>query len=323
MSVSQMRILGIDVAKAKLDIALLLPDGKFRSEVVANTPEGFEKLAAWLERNGAAQVHACMEATGIYWEAAAAFLAERGHAVSVVNPAQIKAFGSAALSRTKTDKKDARLIARFCAERRPPRWEPPPSETAELRALVTRRDALERMRTQEKNRLHVSCGQVRSGIEAHIAFLEKAVQDIDSEIQKKIDGGQDLKKQRELLDSVPGLGVKTIPVLLSFFSGKRFSSPRQAAAYAGLDPRQHESGSSVRRKPRISKMGHSFLRKALYMPAMVAVSRTNWGKAFRARLAANGKPPMVIICAMMRKLVHVAVGILKSGKMFDPALHGA
>ncbi len=85
MSVGQMRILGIDVAKAKLDVALLLPDGKFRSEVVPNTPEGFEKLAA------------CMEATGIYWESAAAFLAEKGHAVSVVNPAQISAFGSAAL----------------------------------------------------------------------------------------------------------------------------------------------------------------------------------------------------------------------------------
>ena len=105
MSVSQMRILGIDVAKAKLDIALLLPDGKFRSEVIPNTPEGFEKMAVWLERNDAVQVHACMEATGIYWEAAAAFLAKKGHAVSVVNPAQISAFGSAALSRTKLIKK--------------------------------------------------------------------------------------------------------------------------------------------------------------------------------------------------------------------------
>jgi len=323
MSVGQMHILGIDVAKLKLDVALLLPDGKFRSEVIPNTAEGFEKLAAWLERHDAAQVHACMEATGIYWEAAAAFLAEQGHAVSVVNPAQISAFGSAALSRTKTDRKDARLIARFCAERRPSLWDPPPPELAELRALVTRRDALERMRTQEMNRLHVSCPEVRTGIERHLAFLEREINDIDSEIQQKTDGDTRLKKQRELLDSVPGLGVKTIPVLLSFFSGKRFASSRQAAAYAGLDPRQHESGSSVRRKPRISKMGHSFLRKALYMPAMVAVTRTEWGKAFKARLSANGKPPMVIICAMMRKLVHVAVGILKSGKMFDPAMHGA
>jgi len=323
MSVNQMRILGIDVAKAKLDLALLLPDGKFRSEVIPNTAEGFEKLAAWLKRNGVAQVHACMEATGIYWETAAAFLAEKGHAVSVVNPAQISAFGSAALSRTKTDRKDARLIARFCAERKPPLWEPLSPELAELRALVTRRDALERMRTQEINRLHVSRAEVQQSVERHLSYLEREIKDIDAEIRQKTDGDAHLSKQRELLDSIPGLGVKTIPVLLSFFSGKRFRSSRQAAAYAGLDPRQHESGSSVRRKPRISKMGHSFLRKALYMPAMVAVNRTEWGRAFKARLAASGKPPMVIICAMMRKLVHVAVGVLKSEKMFDPALHGA
>ncbi len=322
MSVSQMRILGIDVAKAKLDIALLLPDGKFRSEVIPNTPEGFEKLAVWLERNDAAQVHACMEATGIYWEAAAAFLAEKGHAVSVVNPAQIKAFGSAALSRAKTDKKDARLVARFCAGQQPPLREPPAPVPAELRALVMRRDALERMRTQEMNRLHTARAEIRRSAEAHLAFLEQAVKDIDLEIQRKTDGDPDLKKQRELLDSVPGLGVKTISVLLYFFSGKRFSNPRQAAAYAGLDPRRHESGGSVRRKPRISKMGHAFLRKTLCMPAMVAVSRTSWGKAFKARLAAKEKPPMVIICAMMRKLMHVAIGVLKSGEMFDPALHG-
>ncbi len=214
-------ILGIDIAKARLDIALLLPDGKFRSEVVASTPEGFEKLAARLNRNGSAQVHACMEATGIYWE----------------------------------------------------------------------------MRRQEMNRLHISPGQVRSGVvEEHIAFLEKAIQDIDSEIQRETDGHADLKKQRELLNSVPGLGVKTIPVLLSsFFSGKRFNNPCQAAAYAGLDRRRHESGGSVRRKPRISKMGHAFLRKILYMPAMVAVSRT------------ESRP----WASYAQSFVHVAVGILK------------
>jgi len=317
-------ILGVDVSKAKLDIALRLPNGKFRSKVFSNTPEGFEVLSAWLKRHGAETVHACMEATGVYWEAVAEFLTETGHAVSVINPAQISAFGSAALSRVKTDRTDARLIAQFCVERNPPLWEAPPPEISELRALVTRRDALERMRTQEMNRLHVARDQVRAGIKEHLIFLEKAVKDIDAEIQRKIDEDPKLKKQRELLDSVPGLGVKTVPLLLSFFGGpQRFSNTRQAAAYAGLDPRQHQSGSSIRKKPRISKMGHSLLRKALYMPAMVTVNRTEWGKAFKARLADAGKAPKVIICAMMRKLVHVAVGILNSEKMFNPSLHGA
>jgi transposase len=160
-------ILGIDVAKAKLDIALMLPNEKFRSKVVPNTPEGFAVLAAWLGQHGAGIAHVCMEAAGIYWESAAEFLTEAGHAVSVVNPAQISAFGSAVLNRTQTDKKDARLIARFCAERRPQLWEQPPPELKELRSVVIRRDALERMRTQEMNRLR----DARSGIRVSISRI--------------------------------------------------------------------------------------------------------------------------------------------------------
>ena len=103
----------------------------------------------------------------------------------------------------------------------------------------------------------------------------------------------------------------------------RFVNARQAAAFAGLDPRQHESGSSVKGKLRMSKIGHAFLRKALYMPAMVTLYKTDWGRRFRERLAAAGKPPKLIIGAMMRKLVHVAFGVLKSGTSFNPALQNA
>ena len=139
-----------------------------------------------------------------------------------------------------------------------------------------------------------------------------------------IDDDPDLKIQQRLLASVSGLGDKTIPVLLSFYGGPgRFDHARQAAAFAGLDPRQHESGSSVRGKPRLSKVGHAGLRKALYMPAMVTLHKTAWGRAFRDRLTAAGKAPMVIIGAMMRKRVHVAFGVLKSGQPFNPSLHGA
>jgi transposase len=317
-------ILGIDVAKAKLDIALRRPNGKFRSKVVSNTPDGFKKLSEWLRKQGADSVHACMEATGIYHESVAEFLADTGHTVSVVNPARIKAFGAASMSRTKTDKKDARLIAQFCAEKRPSAWEPPSETLRELRALVARRDALEVMRIQERNRKHVARAAVLEGIEKHLEYLEDEIEHIDSEIKRKIDDDPDLKKQRKLLDGIPGLGPKTIPVLLSFFGGVlRFDNARQAAAYAGLDPKQHQSGTSINLKTRISKMGHVLLRKALYMPAMVSVNRTDWGRAFKARLSANGKAPKVIICAMMRKLVHVAFGVLRSGEPFNAMLHNA
>lgn len=315
-------ILGIDVAKAKLDVALQLVDGKIRSKVVDNTPQGFAVLSTWLNKHGVTDLHVCMEATGIYWEAVAEFLADAGHTVSIVNPAQIKAFGAAELVRTKTDRVDARLIARFCVAQRPEPWQAPSPAIRELRALVARRDALNAMRTQESNRLLVAREAVRAGIETHLAYLEKAIAEIDAALRQKIDDDPGLKEQRALLDSVPGLGDKTIPVLLSYYGGApRFDNAREAVAFAGLDPRQHESGSSVRGKPRLSKVGHAPLRRALYIPAMVATTRTVWGRAFRDRLTAAGKPPMLILGAMMRKLVHVAFGVLKSGKPFNPALH--
>jgi transposase len=314
--------LGIDVAKAKLDVALRLPDGKIRSKVIENTPEGFNVLSDWLAKHDVDILHVCMEATGIYWEAVADFLTDAGHTVSVVNPSQIKAFGAAGLVRTKTDKVDALLIAEFCVSQHPEPWQAPPPAIRELRALVARRNALDAMRTQERNRLLVARESIRSGIEAHIEHLEQAIAKIEAAIRQKIDDDPTLTHQHALLDSIPGLGEKTIPVLLSYYGGPlRFEQAKQAAAFAGLDPRQHESGSSVRGKPRLSKVGHAFLRKALYMPAMVATTRTAWGRAFRDRLAAAGKQPMIILGAMMRKLVHVAFGVLKSGQPFNPALH--
>ncbi len=315
-------ILGIDVAKAKLDVALRLATGKLRNKVIDNTPSGFAVLSVWLAKQGVTELHVCLEATGIYWEAVAEFLADAGHTVSVVNPAQIKAFGAAELVRTKTDRVDAQLIARFCVSQNPAPWQAPSLVIRELRALVARRDALNAMRTQEKNRLLVARDIVRPGIETHLTALEKDIADIDATLQQKIDAEPTLKKQCALLDSIPGLGDKTVPVLLSYYGGTlRFDQAKQAVAYAGLDPRQHTSGSSVRSKPRLSKVGHAPLRYALYMPAVVATTRTRWGRAFRNRLAAAGKPPLLIIGAMMRKLVQVMFGVLKSGKPFNPTLH--
>jgi transposase len=316
-------ILGIDVAKAKLDVALRGSDGKVRRKVVANAPEGFAELSAWLTRQGAQAVHACLEATGVYWEAAAEYLADAGHSVSVVNPAQIKAYGKARAVRTKTDKVDARLISEFCATQHPPRWQAPSAAVRDLRALVARREALIGMRTQESNRLAVAREALKPGISAHLAQLTAAIAEIERAIRDRINNDPKLRSQRDLLDTVPGLGSITIPVLLSFYADRRLDNARQAAAFAGLNPRQRESGSSVHGKPTLSKVGHALLRKALYMPAMVSLHRTAWGRIFRDRLSAAGKPPMVILGAMMRKLVHIAFGVLKSGRPFDPTLHGA
>ena len=313
-------ILGVDVAKAKLDVALRLVDGKYRSKVMDNSPAGLAQLLHWLQKHEVQALHVCMEATGTYWEAAAEYLADAGFIVSVVNPAQIKAYGAAGMVRTKTDKVDARLIAEFCLTQQPAAWQPPSPALRELRALVARRDALVQMRTQESNRLLVARAAVQEGIQAYLDYLEKAIATIEATLRQKIDDDPGLKGQRQLLDSIPGLGEKTIPVLLSYFGGPpRFGQAKAAVAFTGLDPRHHESGTSVRGKPRLSKIGHAALRQALYMP----ITKTAWGRTFRKRLAASGKPPMLIIGAMMRKLVHVVFGVLKSRKPFDPSLHSA
>lgn len=315
--------LGIDVAKAKLDCALRRPDGKFKSKVVPNNPEGFKALSHWLSKQGVTTLPVCMEATGVYWEAVAEYLTAHGMTVSVVNPAQIKAFGVSRRVRTKTDKVDARLIAEFCAERSPAPWQAPTPNEQALRAMVLRLEALQTMRTQESHRLAVAREVVKPGVSEHIAWLDKQIDALAKTIRDHINDDPDLKDKQALLHSIPGVGERTIATLLAFYAKvERFGNARQAVAFAGLDPRQHESGSSVKGKPRLSKIGHAFLRKALYMPAMVTLYKTAWGKRFRARLAAAGKPPKLIIGAMMRKLVHVAFGVLKSEKMFNPALHG-
>ena len=315
--------LGIDIAKAKIDCALRLQNGKYKHKVVENTAIGFKTLIEWLEKHHASSAHVCMEATGVYWEAVAEYLTSEGMLVSVVNPAQIKAFGQSKLVRTKTDRVDARLIASFCTERQPVPWKAPSHSEQTLRAMVLRLESLQTMRTQESNRLTVSRNVVKPGIAAHLEWLDTQIKSLAKEIREHMDGDNNLKGKHALLNSIPGLGERTIAILLAYYGDlERFDNARQAAAFAGVDPRQHESGSSIKMKPCMSKVGHAFLRKSLYMPAIVALYRTAWGKLFRQRLAAAGKPPKLIIGAMMRKLIHVAFGVLKSNKLFDSGLHG-
>lgn len=320
---TQQLTVGLDVSKSKVDVCLRLPSGKYRTKVISNDRSGFEELVAWLRKHDAAAAHVCMEATGAYWEALAEHLSDADHPVSVVNPAQIKAYGAALGVRSKTDAMDSRVIADFCAAQPPALWQAPPPAVRVLRALVARREALVQLHVQEANRLQVAHQSVQASIQAVLATLEEQIRTVEAQIRQHIDDDPTLKSQRKLLESVPGLGDATIPVLLGHLGGPaRFSKTRQAVAYAGLDVRQHESGSSVRGRPRLSKRGHSHLRKALYMPAVVSMRLTPWGRSFAARLAQGGKPKMVILGAIMRKLLTIAYAVLRTGKPFDPSLHG-
>lgn len=313
--------MGIDVSKAKLDCTLAL-GSKFRNKVFANTPAGFMQLDAWIAQYAQGPVHACLEATGVYWEAVAQHLADAGHAVSVIHPALAQAHARSMGLRSKTDAIDARALADFCRQRSPARWQPASTSERRLRALVLRHQALVDMHTQESNRLASARDAVHDSLSQHLTWLAAEIERIERDIRQTIDDDPDLRGKQDLLSSIPGLGERTTATLLAFGLGDgRFDTARQVVAFAGLNPRLHESGSSVRGRPRLSKVGHAALRRALYMPAMVALYRTAWGALFRHRLAARGKPAKLIIGAMMRKLLTVAFGVLRSGKPFDPALH--
>lgn len=313
--------LGLDVAKAKVDCALLL-NGKVKSKVVSNNPEGFENLKAWLVKQGVSQAYACCEATGTYSEAIALFLHDQGHVVSVVNPAQIAAYAHAQLSRAKTDALDARLIARYCERENPAPWAPPPAEERVLLALLRDLQNLQTMRQAESNRLGTAHTVVRERIERHLEYLDGEIEQIRKLIERHIDHHDNLRGRRDLLDSVPGLGEHTIPWLIAYLGdGQRFSGSKCAVAFFGLCPKPHQSGSSVRGRSRIAKTGHADMRHVLYMPAMVAYSRCKAFAPFVQRLKAAGKPPMVIIVALMRKLVAIAHAILKSRKPFNNTMH--
>lgn len=311
-------VVGIDVSKDKLDVVLLTQEQHYA--VFANTPEGLKKRVRWLQKRSATPTHICMEATGQYSEAPDLTLHEAGYAVSIVNPARIKAFADSRMSRQKTDKTDALLIALFCQSQQPPLWTPPPPEQQALKAMVRHLQDLKAMRQQELNRLAVvgNALPVQQALEQHIAFLTQQIADLEQGIGQHFDQHPSLKKQRDLLDTIPGLGDTIIPLLLAEIRDITvFDSAAQLAAYAGVTPRQHRSGSSVRGRTHISKRGNATLRAALYFPAMVALRHNPVIRAFGDRLRTTGLKGKALIVAAMRKLLHLVYGVLKSQRPFD------
>ncbi|HWW76830.1 MAG TPA: IS110 family transposase [Pyrinomonadaceae bacterium] len=313
--------LGLDLAKLKFNACLFRAGGKLRHKIFPNAAEGFAQLSEWLERQGDGRVHACMEATGTYGDALAAYLHDRGHRVSRVNPAAVKAYARSHLSRTKNDRVDTALIAGFCAERGPPAWQPPAAELRELQALVRRLDSLREMRTTEGNRLSsgIAVEAVRESVGEVLAHLSEQIKRTEAPIRSHIDRHPGLRRQRELLDSIPGVGEATAASLLAEVPEiKQYKSAREVAAFAGLVPRERQSGSSVRGRVRLSKIGNARLRKALYFPAVTALRCSPFFRRWAEGLRRRGKSKMAVIGAAMRKLVHLAYGVLKTGRPFDP-----
>ena len=310
-------ILGIDISKENFDVALLR-GSKYRHKKFTNARKGFEELSEWLGKLGVETLHVCMESTGVYSEELAEYLYDRGFSVSMVNPARIKGFARGELKRSKTDKLDASLIARFCAAMNPSLWTPDPVEMRELRSLARRMEALLNMRQQEQNRLEVSDDIVKKSIRRHIRYIDKDIDALKDEINSHIERNPELRDKRKLLESIPAVGEATINVILSHFASiEKFPNPKCLASFLGIAPRHYRSGSSVRGRTRMSKVGRSSLRKAFYMPAVVGLRYNPVLADLGRRLKEAGKPPMLIIGAAMRKLMHIIYGVLKNKMPFD------
>lgn len=316
-------VVGIDVAKRKLDIALLV-NGKTKFNVFDNIPAGHALLQHWLAARGTPQehTHICMEATGPYSEAVAIVLVEAGWRVSVVNPARIKGFAQGELARNKTDRADAALLARFCAAMCPSLWTPPSPAWRELHAWVDRLQALKDRHQQESNRLeaHEASGQLLlvKAVQAHLDWLGQQIDELERTINGHIDRHPDLKGDAELLHSIPGMGKTTVAKVLAYAGDvRRFANAKALAAFIEVTPRQRVSGSSVKGRTMMSRTGHADLRRAWYLPGLVARRHNPVLRVFGDRLRLTGLAPKAVVGAVMRTLAHPIYGVIKSGQPCD------
>lgn len=316
--------LGVDVSKAKLDCLLLdSKTGKVKSKSIQNTNAGFKQLIEWLAEKKAPSAHVIMEPTGVYHEPAALALTDAGLTLSLVNPAQLRRFAQGLGVKSKTDKADSSVLARYGETLKPEAWQPPSKSARHLKALLARRDAVAEDLQRERNRQEsiefaVSPEEVKQSIVQSISFLKAELKRLEETIKEHIDSDPDLSGKKTLLETIPGVGERVSTNLTALFAAKTFNSAEQLAAYLGLVPTHWESGTSVRGRPRLSKAGPAHLRKLLYLPAVVARKHNPHLKAFGDRLLAKGKTKMAVIGACMRKLAHLCFGVVHTGRPYNP-----
>ncbi|MEJ2676918.1 MAG: IS110 family transposase [Acidihalobacter sp.] len=280
---------GIDVSKAKLDICVISGE-KLKTKVLSNTATGHGELLRWLsQRKLAADTPIVLEATGPYSESVAIALADAGWAVSVVNPARVAGFAQSELSRNKTDRADAKLLARFAQRAALVVWEPPSEAVRELRALVDRLQALIDMRQQELNRLEAleqgPAANVSAMVKEHVAWLDEQIRKLQGSIDDHIDGHPELKQDAQLMQSIPGIGNRTAAQFLAYIGDvRRFKSAKALAAFIGVSVATRHN------------------------PVIIALAK---------RLQHKGLAPKAIVGASMRKLVHLIYGVIKSGQPFQ------
>jgi len=320
----QVSQVGVDVDSEELVCAMQRAGQRLPLAIFANTAAGHKKFIRWVTKGGR-PARVCLEATGIYsLQFALALHHAKNVEVMVVNPRAIKDFARACMQRAKTDAVDAGGILEFL-ERMPfTAWQPPATEILELQAISRRIDQLHTEIAREKNRRHAaeyagtSADAIAHDIEINIQHLERRLERMQQHGLKLVHETPALAAKVAHLVSAKGVGeASAMRILAELLVLPDDLAAPQWVAHAGLDPRPYESGTSVHRPRRISKVGNRHLRAALYMPALVAIQHEPNVKAFYNKLIAAGKKPMQAVVAVMRKLLHAIWGMLKHDQDFD------
>lgn len=325
------QVLGIDVAQKELVVCLgyMYDDWSpslHAHKTFSNTDKGFTALLLWLEKlkDPSTTVRFVMEATGVYHERLAYFLEEQGHAVSIVLPNKISNYFRTLDVKTITDRTASEAIALFGLERKLDNWKRPNPLFKKLRQLTRERGQLVQARTAAKNQLHAEQAEAEPNkssvarMKKQIAFFDKQEQEIKAEIKELSGQDQKVKELINTIESLPGVGLLTAVTVLAETNGfELIRNKRQLTSYAGLDVKEKQSGTSVKGKPRISKKGNKYLRKAMHLPALAAIRSDERFKAIFARLVSKHGIKMKAAVAVQRKLLELIYIIYKTKKSYD------
>jgi transposase len=321
------QVVGIDVAQKELVVSLGNMDEDAQSRVYAsrsfaNNEKGFNALEQWVNKqtNEAFPLRYVMEATGVYHEALAYFLAGKAYKVSIVMPNKITNFFRTLEVKTITDKSMAEAITLFGLEKKLEDWIQPKKVFRTLRQLTRERDQLTVERTMLKNQMHAEqagADPSQASIERmklRIKVINTQLAEIKGETTTIINGDAVISQSVKLITSIPGIGPLTAAIIIAETKGfELIRSKKQLTSYAGLDVKEKESGTSVKGKPRISKRGNLYLRKAMYMPAMAAIRHSERYKAIFVRIVSRNGIKMKGCVAVQRKLLEMAFTIHKTG----------
>ena len=323
--------LGIDVAQKELVVSLGCMHEDLSTEIYAhkvfpNTKNGFSTLVSWTKKrvDSNVKVRYVMEATGVYHESLAYYLAQEDHEVSIVLPNKISNYFRTLETKTLTDKTASETIVMFGLERKLDLWKRPKPIFKKLRQLTRERDQIVQERTMAKNQLHADLAEAEphpssiNRIKKRIALLNKQEKEIQQEIAKMAKEDQEVSRSIEDIRSIPGVGLLTAATVLAETNGfELIRNKRQLTSYAGLDVREKQSGTSIRGKARISKKGNRYLRKAMHLPALAAIRHSDRFKGTFVRLVSKHGIKMKAAVAVQRKLLEMIYTVYKSQTLYN------